>query len=146
MAAVVKSYLDPQGSYFDSVGFSSEQKYESQGFWTGAGGALGLDLVASNGGATRIYLQIATGEKDAIACGETTGQPCLSQRFMDGNQFSLTQTTSAEDGGVEVQYSPAGTEVITIVLVQIGTGRTLPIDRGQLIDVVQDVRLHLPHG
>jgi hypothetical protein len=146
MAVVVKSYLDPRGSYFDSVGFSSEQKYESQGFWTGAGGVLGLDLVAGNGGATRIYLQIATGEKDAVGCGETTGQPCLSQQFLDGNRFSLTQTTSAADGGVEVQYSPAGTEVITIVVVDVGTGRTLSIDRGQLINVVQDARLHLPHG
>jgi hypothetical protein len=45
---------------------------------------------------------------------------------------------------MEVQYSPAGTEVITVIAHNTQRGKVLEIDRGDLIKLVQDPRLHLP--
>jgi DNA-directed RNA polymerase specialized sigma24 family protein len=146
MAGVVRSYLDPGQTYFKGVGFTPDSRYESPGFWTGEGGVLGLDLVPRDGGATFVYLQIATEKKFAITCGELSAQQCSSQQFMDGNRFTLTDTTTTAEGGIEVQYSPTGVEVITVVAVPAGGGRPLGLDRGDLVKLVQDQRLHLPHA
>jgi hypothetical protein len=73
-----------------------------------------------------------------------TGQQCVSQRFLDGNRYQLTETTYATEG-LEVQYSPNGTEVVTVVARDTTRGVSLTISRGQLIKLVQDSRLRLPH-
>ena len=143
MAEVVKSYLDPQSSYFDGVGHGSEPFYETPSFWEGQGGALGFNLF-SRTGATVIYVQIATDDDLATPCGEMTGQRCVSQRFLDGNRYQLTETTYAAEG-LEVQYAPNGTEVVTVVARDATKGRSLATTRGDLIKLVQDSRLMLPH-
>jgi DNA-directed RNA polymerase specialized sigma24 family protein len=146
IAAVVRSYLDPKQTYFKGVDSAPDSRYESPGFWTGEGGVLGLNLVPKDGGATFVYLQIATDEQFAIPCGKLSAQQCGSLRFMDGNRFTLTDSTTTRHGGMEVQYSPAGVEVITVVAIDVGDGRSLMVDRGDLIKLVQDQRLHLPHA
>jgi DNA-directed RNA polymerase specialized sigma24 family protein len=146
IAAVVRSYLDPKRTYFKGVDSTPDSRYESPGFWAGEGGVLGLNLVPQDGGATFVYLQIATNEQFAIPCGELSAQQCSSLRFMDGNRFTLTDSTTTRQGGIEVQYSPAGVEVITVVATDVGNGRSLMVDWGDLIKLVQDQRLHLPHA
>ena len=143
MAAVAASYLDPQGRYFSGFGYSYDSRYDTPGFWDGQGGALAFEMFRLDKGATEIYLQIATSRKYAASCGFTTRQPCQRMRFMDGNSFLLTETTSVRQG-MEVQYSPAGTEVITVIAHNTQRGKVLEIDRGDLIKLVQDPRLHLP--
>jgi hypothetical protein len=145
MADVVTSYLDPEKSYFDGVGHGSEPIYETPSFWDGRGGVLGFDLFSRGPGATLVYVQVASDRSLAIRCGDLTGQRCVSQRFLDGNRFSLTETTYAAQG-VEVQFAPNGTEVVTVVARNTTKGRALDISRGDLIKVVQDSRLRLPHG
>ncbi len=143
MAAVAASYLDPRGRYFSGFGYSYDSRYDMPGFWDGQGGALAFEMFRLDKGATEIYLQIATSRKYAVSCGLTTRQPCQRMRFMDGNSFLLTETTSVRQG-MEVQYSPAGTEVITVIARNTQHGKVLEIDRGDLIKLVQDARLHLP--
>jgi DNA-directed RNA polymerase specialized sigma24 family protein len=143
MAEVVASYLDPASNYFDGVGHGSEPIYETPSFWEGRGGALGFNLF-SRRGATVIYVQVASSDNLAIPCGEMTGQQCVSQRFLDGNRYQLTETTYATEG-LEVQYAPNGTEVVTVVARDTTRGLSLAISRGQLIKLVQDSRLRLPH-
>jgi len=106
MAAVAASYLDPRGRYFSGFGYSYDNRYDVPGFWNGQGGALAFEMFRLDKGATEIYLQIATSRKYAASCGFTTRQPCQRMRFMDGNSFLLTETTSVRQG-MEVQYSPA---------------------------------------
>ena len=143
MADVVGSYLDPASNYFDGVGHGSEPIYETPSFWDGRGGALGFNLFSRTGG-TLIYVQVASSDNLAIPCGEMTGQDCISQRFLDGNRYQLTETTYATEG-LEVQYAPNGTEVVTVVARDTTIGRSLAVTRGQLIKLVQDSRLRLPH-
>jgi hypothetical protein len=143
MAEVVGPYLDPASNYFDGVGHGSEPIYETPGFWDGRGGALGFNLFSRTGG-TVIYVQVASSGTVAIPCGEMTGQRCISQRFLDGNRYQLTETTYATEG-LEVQYAPNGTEVVTVVARDTTIGRSLDVTRGQLIKLVQDSRLRLPH-
>ena len=143
MAAVAASYLDPRGRYFSGFGYSYDNRYDVPGFWDGQGGALAFEMFRLDKGATEIYLQIATSRKYAVNCGFTTRQPCQIMRFMDGNSFLLTETTSVRQG-MEVQYSPAGAEVITVIAHNARRGQVLEIDRGDLIKLVQDPRLHLP--
>ena len=45
---------------------------------------------------------------------------------MDGNRFLLTDST-VSNGGIEVQYSPSGDEVITVIAHNT--------QRGQVLDV-----------
>jgi DNA-directed RNA polymerase specialized sigma24 family protein len=143
MAAVAASYLDPRGRYFSGFGYSYDNRYDMPGFWDGQGGALAFEMFRLDKGATEIYLQIATSRKYAVRCGFTTHQPCQSIRFLDGNSFLLTETTSVRQG-IEVQYSPGGAEVITVVAHNTQRGQVLEIDRGDLIELVQDPRLQLP--
>ena len=143
MAGVAASYLDPQGSYFSGFGYSYDNRYDMPGFWDGQGGALAFEMFRLDKGATEVYLQIATSRKFAVNCGNATHQQCQKTRFRDGNSFFLTETTSVIQG-MEVQYSPAGTEVITVIARNTQRGQALRIDRGDLIKLVQDPRLHLP--
>jgi hypothetical protein len=143
MAAVAASYLDPRGRYFSGFGYSYDNRYDMPGFWDGQGGALALEMFRLDKGATEIYLQIATSRKYAVGCGFTTRQPCQKMHFLDGNSFLLTETTSVRQG-MEVQYSPAGAEVITVIAHNTQRGQVLEIDRGDLIKLVQDPRLQLP--
>ena len=143
MTKVANSYLDPEGSYFSGYTYSDDDLYESDGLWSGAGGVLGLDLSRLNRGGTEIYLQIATSRQYAVPCGQRTDRTCMVMRFMDGNVFTFTDTDRAA-GGIEVQYSPYGNEVITVVARNMMGGTALEVDRSDLMALVQDKRLHLP--
>lgn len=143
MAQITADHLDPDSHYFTGYSFSYEPRYETPSFWKGGDGALGLEVLRQDGGATEIYLQIATGYGNAVRCGRTTGQDCVSQRFMDGNRFTLSDSTRVSDG-IEVQYRPDGDQVITVVARNTSRGRSLDVTRGDLIDLVQDPRLRLP--
>ena len=95
-------------------------------------------------GATEVYLQVATSRKFAVRCGATTGQQCLSFRFMDGNSYLMTDSTLAPGHRGSVQ--PQREEVITVIARNTQRGQMLEISRGDLIKLVQDERLHLPSG
>ena len=62
---------------------------------------------------------------------------------MAGNSYLLTDSTVA-GGGIEVQYSPNGDEVITVIARNTQRGQILAIGTGDLIKLVQDERLRLP--
>lgn len=142
MAAVVSDYVDPDDSYFTGFSFSYDDRYESPDIWSGRG-ALGLDLFRLQGGRTQIYVQVATSRREAVRCGTTTKNTCVSQRFMDGNRFILSETTDVA-AGLEVQYAPNGDQVITVIARNRNRGEELPVERGDLIRLVQDPRLRLP--
>jgi DNA-directed RNA polymerase specialized sigma24 family protein len=144
MVEVAAAYLDPKGEYFSGFGYRYDSRYDTPGFWSGAGGALAFEMFRLDKGATEVYVQIATSRKFAVRCGATTDQQCLGFRFMDGNSYLLTDSTLA-DGGIEVQYSPKGDEVITIIARNTQRGRVLKISSGDLIKLVQDDRLRLPN-
>ena len=143
MAEVASSHLDPSGEYFSGFGYYYNNRYDMASFWSGQGGALGLQIFRLDRGATEVYLQVATSRKFAIRCGATTGQQCLRFRFMDGNSYLMTDSTLRRKG-IEVQYSPSGQEVVTVIARNTQRGQVLEISRGDLIKLVQDERLHLP--
>ncbi|GAA2093278.1 hypothetical protein GCM10009841_02870 [Microlunatus panaciterrae] len=141
--AIVRSYLDPDGAYFTGFSYRPQVPYSAPGLWNGRGGALGLDVIRMEGGATSVLVQIATDERHAWLCGQRTRQTCVSTRAMSGDLYSVTPSVGP-GSGVEVQYSPDGRQVITVIAVDAPQGRRLPIDRSRLIDLVQDSRLRLP--
>jgi DNA-directed RNA polymerase specialized sigma24 family protein len=143
MAEVASSHLDPSGEYFSGFGYYYNNRYDTASFWSGQGGALGLQMFRLDRGATELYLQVATSRKFAIRCGTTTGQQCLRFQFMDGNSYLMTDSTLRRRG-IEVQYSPSGQEVVTVIARNTQRGQILEISRGDLIKLVQDERLHLP--
>ena len=143
MAEVTASYLDPSGEYFNGFGYHYDNRYDGPGFWSGQGGALGFEMFRLDKGATEVYLQVATSRRFAVRCGATTGQQCFSFRFMDGNSYLMTDST-LQRRGIEVQYSPSGHEVVTVIARNTQRGQMLEISRGDLIKLVQDERLHLP--
>lgn len=143
MAAVAQSYLDPTGEYFSGFGYYYNNRYDTPSFWSGHGGALAFQIFRLDKGATEVYLQVATSRKFAVRCGATTHQECLSLRLMDGNSYLVTESTLRRRG-IEVQYSPNGDEVITVIARNTQRGRILEISRGDLIKLVQDERIHLP--
>ena len=143
MAEVTSSYLDPTGKYFSGFGYRYDSRYDMPSFWTGEGGALAFEMFRLDKGATEVYVQVATSRKFAVRCGATTGQKCMFIRFMDGNSYLLTDSTLA-DGGIELQHSPKGDEVITVIARNTQRGQILEISTGELIKLVQDERLRLP--
>ena len=145
MADIMRTYVDPSRTYFTGFGYKPEPIYESETFWQGRGGVLGFYLTPKQGGATVIFLQVATGRERAIRCGLLTQQRCVSQQFLSGNSYTLTETTYPTEG-IEVQHSADGIQVVTVVARDAMKGRTLDIARGDLIELVDDSRLRLPHG
>jgi DNA-directed RNA polymerase specialized sigma24 family protein len=143
MAEVATSHLDPTGEYFSGFGYHYDDRYDTPSFWAGHGGALAFEMFRLDKGATEVYLQLATSRKFAVRCGATTSQQCLGFRFMDGNSYLMTDSTLRRHG-IEVQYSPNGDEVITVIARNSQRGQMLEISRGDLIKLVQDERLHLP--
>jgi DNA-directed RNA polymerase specialized sigma24 family protein len=143
MVEVASSHLDPTGKYFSGFGYAYDSRYDTPGFWTGQGGALAFEMFRLDKGATEVYLQIATSRKFAVRCGATTHQQCLRFFFMDGNSYLVTDSRLA-DSGIEVQYSPKGDEVITVIARNTQRGKMLDISTGDLINLVQDDRLRLP--
>jgi hypothetical protein len=143
MAEVARSALDPAGEYFTGFGYTGGQTYEVPGFWSGAGGALAFEMFRVEGGGTRLYVQLATSQDYALRCGASTGHRCFSMEFMDGNRFTVTETTTA-DKGVEIQYRPYDDQVITIVARDVGPGRKLALNTGDLLRLAGDPRLRLP--
>lgn len=156
MVAATGSHLDPRERYFDRYGFSdADQPAQSlrgsrqardedlaQGFWSGQGGALALDMSRSDA-STEVSLQIATSSEFALTCGRATGTTCTSMRFMDGNRFTLSDSTDVRRG-IEVQFSPDGQQVITVVARNRGHGPELDLSRATLLELAQDHRLRLP--
>jgi len=138
---VVADYVDPEGAYFNASSYYARD--ETDGLWSTRHGALGMEMFRVGGGATQITVQIATDRSYAPRCGQATGNPCSSIRFMDGNRFVLSDGLDTVDG-LEGQYRPEGREVITVVAVNSGHGATLTIDRAQLVRLLQDDRLRLP--
>ncbi|HEY5821432.1 MAG TPA: hypothetical protein VIT20_05625 [Propionibacteriaceae bacterium] len=143
MATVTSSHIDPERKYFSGYSFSYDDRYETPGIWIGQGGALALDMFRMDRGATEVYVQIATSRKFAVRCGATTGTTCVSMRFMDGNRFIMSESTTVK-GGLEVQYSPDGNQVITAIARNTTQGDELHLERYDLQDLVQDPRLRLP--
>jgi DNA-directed RNA polymerase specialized sigma24 family protein len=143
MTEVARSHLDPGGEYFSGFGYFYDSRYNTPSFWSGGGGALAFQMFRLDKGATEVYLQVATSRKFAVRCGATTHQKCLSFRFMDGNSYLMTDSTLRRRG-IEVQYSPNGDEVITVIARNTQRGQILDISRGDLIKLVQDERIHLP--
>jgi DNA-directed RNA polymerase specialized sigma24 family protein len=143
MTEVARSHLDPTGEYFSGFGYFYNVRYNTPSFWSGGGGALAFQMFRLDKGATEVYLQVATSRKFAVRCGATTHQKCLSFRPMDGNSY-LTTDSTLRRRGIEVQYSPNGDEVITVIARNTQRGRILEISRGDLIKLVQDERIHLP--
>jgi DNA-directed RNA polymerase specialized sigma24 family protein len=143
MAEVTSSYLDPSGKYFSGFGYHYDSRYDMPSFWTGQGGALAFEMFRLDKGATEVYVQVATGRKFAVRCGATTHQKCLSFQSMAGNSYLLTDSTVAV-GDIEVQYSPNGDEVITVIARNTQRGQILEVGTGDLIKLVQDERLRLP--
>jgi hypothetical protein len=142
MAEVTSSYLDPTGEYFSGFGSHDDNRYDMPSFWTGQGGALAFQMFRLDKGATEVYMQVATGRGFAVRCGATTRQKCLRFQSMDGNSYLITDSTLAD--GIEVQYSPKGDEVITVIARNTQRGQILKISTGELIKLVQDERLRLP--
>ena len=142
MAEIAESHIDPTGRYFSAVGYAYDTRSDTPTIWTTQGGALAFQLFRPDGGATEVYVQIATSQRYAVQCGATTGHVCVSQRFMDGNRFHLTSTSVRQ--GVEVQYSPNGDQVITAIARNTTRGQVLELSTADLIDLVQDPRLRLP--
>ena len=143
MAEVASTYVDPSGEYFSGFGYYYNNRYDMPTFWSGQGGALGFEMFRLDKGATEVYLQVATNRKFAVRCGATTGQQCLSFRSMNGNSYLMTDSTLRRQG-IEVQYSPSGEEVITVIARNTQRGQILEISRGDLIKLVQDQRIQLP--
>ncbi len=143
MSQVVVSHLDPEEAYFTGYSFSYDPRYDSPAFWRGGDGALGLEVFRLRGGATEVYVQVASGYDVAVRCGVTTGGRCEGQRFMNGNRFTLSTSTQIERG-IEVQHRPDGDQVITVVARNTTRGRVLGVTRADLIELVQDPRLRLP--
>ena len=143
MAAVAESHLDPTGRYFSAVGYAYDTRSDTPTIWTPRGGALAFQLFRPDGGATEVYVQIATSQKYAVRCGVTTKNTCFTHVFMDGNRYTLTSSTSVQDG-LEVQWNPRGDKVITAVARNTTKGKVLELSTSDLIDLVQDPRLRLP--
>ncbi len=138
-AAVVRERLDPENTYFTGYSYERNQRYT-----TGTRlDALALDVYRLDGGGTEVFIQIAKTRGDAVRCGQITRHRCTGQRFMDGNRFSMTTTPGVAEG-IEVQHSPAGTYVITLVARNTTGGRPFPLNNGDLIAVAQDPRLTPP--
>ena len=141
MADLISSYLDPKGNYF--TGYSYSYTEPGSAFWSGGGGALDLAMYHTTGGATEVYLQIATSRPYAIRCGQLTKRECRTLRFMDGNTFTMTDPGTMTQG-LEVRHRP-DTAVITLVARNTSkTGRELPVTRADLVSLIADKRLRLP--
>ncbi|HET9562629.1 MAG TPA: hypothetical protein VFP01_11015 [Propionibacteriaceae bacterium] len=143
MTEVARSHLDPTGKYFSGFGYFYDRRYNTPSFWSGGGGALAFQMYRLDKGATEVYVQIASSRKFAVRCGATTHQQCSRMKFMDGNSYLLSESTLVRRG-IEVQYSPSGEEVITVIARNTQRGKVLDIGRGDLIELVQDERLRLP--
>ena len=138
---VVADYLDPAGAYFNASSYYARD--ETEGLWTTKQGALAMEIFRVGGGSTQVYVQIATSRAYAPRCGEATQNSCTSIRFLDGNRFILSDALDTADG-LEGQYRPNGTDVITVVVRDVGPGEPKRVDRAQLVSMLQDERLKLP--
>ena len=138
-AAILRERLDPTDSYFTGYSYSINPLYNAGPRLN----ALGLEVYRLQGGGTEVFVQMAKTRRDAVRCGRITGHRCTSQRFMDGNRFSMTVTTTVAEG-IELQHIPTGTYVITLVARNTTGGRVLELSTGDLIAIAQDPRLRPP--
>lgn len=141
--SVARSYVDPDHAYFTGYSYGYEPTYDDDSLWAGKGGALGLDLYRLEDGSTEVFVQVASEREFAPRCGLTTKQDCVRMRFMDGNWITVTETTSVAEG-IEVQYSPDGVQVVTVIARNVTRGTPMKIGRGDLISLAEDDRLRLP--
>ncbi|SEP83791.1 SigE family RNA polymerase sigma factor [Microlunatus flavus] len=138
---VVADHLDPEGRYFNASSYYARD--ETEGLWETKKGALAMEVFRVGSGSTQVYLQVATARAYAPRCGEATGTTCSSIRFMDGNRFILSDALDVADG-LEGQYRPDGTQVVTVVVRDSGPGAGLEVTRAQIVRLLQDDRLRLP--
>lgn len=143
MAEVAVTYVDPERQYFSGYSYSYNAMYDTDSFWSGSGGRLGVDLFRALGGGSEIYLQIATDRDFAIGCGHLTKQKCFPKNTTNGQRVWATATDDIERG-LEVQYSPNGREVITLVARHLTKGDKLALQPSLLLELSQDPRLRLP--
>ena len=143
MATIVTQSLDPKAAYFSGYSFGYDPRYDSDALWQGRGGALGLDVFSATRGSTVVFVQIATSRKTAIRCGATTKHRCIRRQMMDFNYFTMTDTTDSRQG-VEVQYRPTGSYVITIIVRDPTKGTPLVVGQGEIINLIEDPRLVMP--
>lgn len=144
MAGVISSYLDPTGTYFTGSSYSYVVDGMGSDLWTGGDGALELRMSRISDGATEVFLQIASSRRSATPCGQTTKQECRTLRFMDGNNFTMTDPSTVAQG-LEVRHRPDDTDVILIVARNTSRfGRELPVTRADLVTLIADKRLRLP--
>lgn len=143
MATIVTQSLDPKATYFSGYSFGYDPRYDSDPLWQGKGGALGLDVFSATRGSTVVFVQIATSRKTAIRCGATTKHRCIRRQMMDFNYFTMTDTSDSRQG-VEVQYRPTGSYVITIIVRDPTKGTRLVVGQGEIINLIEDPRLVLP--
>lgn len=143
MATIVTHALDPKARYFSGNSFGYDSRYDSDALWQGHGGALGLDVFSATRGSTVVFVQIATSRETAVRCGATTKHRCIRRQMMDFNYFTMTDTSDSRQG-IEVQYRPAGTYVITIIVRDPTKGKPLVVGQGEIINLIEDPRLVLP--
>ena len=91
MADVISSYLDPEWGLLHRLQLLLQRgRPGARASGAAAAGRSGSSCTGRRGGATEIYLQIATSRQYAIRCGQITKRECHTLRFMDGNRFTLT--------------------------------------------------------
>jgi hypothetical protein len=147
-ASITNAHLDPDQRNAFSYNRSDVAHFQTAAFWSGHGGALNVELFRIDRGITQVSVQIASSEAYALRCGETTHTTCVSMEFMDGHTFTFNAPDPGR--GLEVQYSPDGTEMITVIArntKQSGTrrDRALTVTRAELMDLVTDDQLRLPN-
>ncbi len=142
MAGIVTRTLDPKGTYFSGYSFDYDARYDSDAFWQGRDGALGLDVISTRG-STEVFVQLATSRQAAVRCGATTKHPCVRRQMMDFNYFTLTNTSDSRQG-VEVQYRPTGAYVITVIVRDTTKGTPLVVGQGQVISMIENPGLVPP--
>ena len=102
MAEIAESHIDPTGRYFSAVGYAYDTRSDTPTIWTPQGGALAFQLFRPDGGATEVYVQIATSQRYAVRCGATTGH-CLHPTLHGRQPFPPDLDLGSSGGGGAVQ-------------------------------------------
>ena len=123
---------DPKGKYFSLRLQLPDDPLRHAGLLARRGWRVGFSDVSARQGRDGIYLQIASSRKFSVRCGATTRQSLFraSSSWMATCWCSVNRP--ARRKGIEVQCSPGGTEVITVIA-QNAAGSGPQIDRDDLI-------------
>ncbi len=138
-AKILREHLDPEDVYFTGYSYSANARYTAGPRLN----ALGLEIYRLEGGGTEVFVQVARSDADALRCGTVTHHRCVRQRLADGQKFWMTTTDGMQDG-IEIQHSPEGSYVVTLVARNVRGGSAPEVTYGDLIAVAEDPRLQLP--